>query len=207
MASEATLYDAAAPLTFNDYRVASHGLDFVALERARVDADDANGDGSSGTPAFSSVIDGDLDGDSLPNFIDPDQDGDGTPNSADNDDDNDGLLDMYDPDDDNDGIPDACMNLDTNGDDISDMTGVNDAYQTPGGDTDGVAGTDCEIDYDGDLDNDRWRPSSELQRDRDWLDSDLGAPDRYPTQHPIRPNRFPWDIDDDRSRMRSMPSH
>ena len=201
MASEATLYDAAAPLTFNDYRVASHGLDFVALERARVDADDANGDGSSGTPAFSSVIDGDLDGDSLPNFIDPDQDGDGTPNSADNDDDNDGLLDMYDPDDDNDGIPDACMNLDTNGDDISDMTGVNTTpYQTPGGDTDGVAGTDCEIDYDGDLDNDRWRPFDQNYNGIwDWLDSDLGGtttPDTPPNTQ-FDPTDFPWDIDDD----------
>ena len=147
------------------------------------------------------MIDGDLDGDSLPNFIDPDQDGDGTPNSADNDDDNDGLLDMYDPDDDNDGIPDACMNLDTNGDDISDMTGVNTTpYQTPGGDTDGVAGTDCEIDYDGDLDNDRWRPFDQNYNGIwDWLDSDLGGtttPDTPPNTQ-FDPTDFPWDIDDD----------
>ena len=42
------------------------------------------------------MIDGDLDGDGIPNFIDPDNDNDGSPDSSDTDDDNDGLLDMYD---------------------------------------------------------------------------------------------------------------
>ena len=62
-------------------------------------------------PAFNQIVDGDLDGDGLPNFIDPDNDNDGTPDSADTDDDNDGLLDMWDIDDDNDGIPDNCLNV------------------------------------------------------------------------------------------------
>ena len=57
-----------------------------------------------GTPSFTDIVDGDLDGDGIPNFIDPDNDNDGTPDSADTDDDNDGILDMFDPDDDNDGI-------------------------------------------------------------------------------------------------------
>ena len=38
------------------------------------------------------MIDGDLDGDGIPNFIDPDNDNDGSPDSSDTDDDNDGLL-------------------------------------------------------------------------------------------------------------------
>ncbi|MED5305913.1 MAG: hypothetical protein VX942_00625, partial [Candidatus Thermoplasmatota archaeon] len=62
-------------------------------------------------PSFNEIVDGDLDGDGLPNFIDPDNDNDGTPDSADTDDDNDGLLDMWDIDDDNDGIPDNCLNV------------------------------------------------------------------------------------------------
>ena len=41
-------------------------------------------------PAFTAMIDGDLDGDGIPNFVDPDNDNDGTPDSADTDDDNDG---------------------------------------------------------------------------------------------------------------------
>ena len=47
---------------------------------------------ASSNPAFNQIVDGDLDGDGLPNFIDPDNDNDGTPDSADTDDDNDGLL-------------------------------------------------------------------------------------------------------------------
>ena len=69
-------------------------------------------------PTFTQMIDGDLDGDGIPNFIDPDNDNDGSPDSSDTDDDNDGLLDMYDVDDDNDGIPDSCLQLDTNLDGI-----------------------------------------------------------------------------------------
>ena len=182
-------------VTFNDYRVASHGLTAAS-----------NGPESMRMTPMGRILgntcvqfrDRWIRGD-LANFIDPDQDGDGTL-SADNDDDNDGLLDMYDPDDDNDGIPDA-YELDTNGDDISDMTGVNTTpYQTPGGDTDGVAGTDCEIDYDGDLDNDRWRPFDQNYNGIwDWLDSDLGGtttPDTPPNTQ-FDPTDFPWDIDDD----------
>ena len=69
-------------------------------------------------PNFTAMIDGDLDGDGIPNFVDPDNDNDGTPDSADTDDDNDGLLDMWDVDDDNDGIPDSCMQVDTNSDGV-----------------------------------------------------------------------------------------
>ena len=100
-----------------------------------------------------------MDGDGIPNFIDPDNDNDETPDSADTDDDNDGLLDMYDPDDDNDGIPDVCWNIDTNKDGLNDYTGLDSSpYQTPGADTDNDGFIDCEMDYDSDLDDDRFRP-------------------------------------------------
>ena len=96
---------------FIDYRDYSGGVNYVTWEAARVDANDefdyaggATGDGAAGTPSFTDIIDGDLDGDGIPNFIDPDNDNDGTPDSADTDDDNDLILDMFDPDDDNDGI-------------------------------------------------------------------------------------------------------
>ena len=144
----------------------SAGINFVDLEAAKVDANDdfdyaggENGDGAAGTPAFTTIVDGDLDGDGIPNFIDPDNDDDNVPDSSDTDDDNDGLLDMYDPDDDNDGIPDVCWNIDTNGDGLNDYTGLNSTpYQTPGADTDNTPGHDCEMDYDADLDDDRFRP-------------------------------------------------
>ena len=117
----------------------SAGINFVDLEAAKVDANDdfdyaggENGDGAAGTPAFTTIFDGDLDGDGIPNFIDPDNDNDKVPDSSDTDDDNDGLLDMYDPDDDNDGIPDVCWNIDTNGDGLNDYTGQDSSpYQTP----------------------------------------------------------------------------
>jgi hypothetical protein len=78
----------------------------------------------NGVPAFTTIIDGDLDGDLIPNFLDPDNDNDGTPDSADTDDDNDGILDMSDPDDDNDGIHDVCVNIDVNGDNKGDYNGL-----------------------------------------------------------------------------------
>ena len=82
-------------------------------------------------------MDGDLDGDGIPNFLDPDNDNDGAPDSSDTDDDNDGLADMYDVDDDNDGIPDSCRQLDTNGDGQGDyplqaFNGAIVAIQVPG---------------------------------------------------------------------------
>ena len=40
-------------------------------------------------------MDGDLDGDGIPNFLDPDNDNDGAPDSSDTDDDNDGLCLLY----------------------------------------------------------------------------------------------------------------
>ncbi len=184
--------------TFGQYRDYSGGVDFVALERLRTDADNTHTDTpGGGTPSFSTIIDGDFDGDGIPNFLDPDDDNDETPDSADTDDDNDGLLDMWDPDDDNDGIPDVCINIDTNGDEINDYTGTNTTpYQTPGADTDGVAGTDCEIDYDSDLDDDRWRPFDQNYNGKwDWLDSDLGG-----TTTPDNPENdlnAPYDLDDD----------
>ena len=83
-----------------------------------------------GTPAFNIIVDGDLRQDNVPNFLDPDNDNDGTPDSADTDDDNDGILDMVDPDDDNDGIPDTCIEIDTNGDQTSDYTGLQNGADT-----------------------------------------------------------------------------
>ena len=81
---------------------------------------DTSGNAPHGVPAFTTIVDGDLDGDGIPNFIDPDNDNDETPDSADTDDDNDGILDMVDPDDDNDGIPDVCVNIDFNNDNKGD---------------------------------------------------------------------------------------
>ena len=122
-------YDAARTWTFNEYRAYSGGVDYVDWERNRVNGAGASASGfgafgAQGTPSFTSIIDGDLDGDGAPNFLDPDNDNDGTPDSADTDDDNDGILDMVDPDDDNDGILDTCIQIDTNGDQTSDYTGL-----------------------------------------------------------------------------------
>ena len=123
------MYDAYRTWTFNEYRIYSGGIDYIAYEAARVAAAGTHGEtsgfgamGAEGTPSFTTIVDGDLDGDGIPNFIDPDNDNDGTPDSSDTDDDNDGILDMYDPDDDNDGIPDVCTNIDTNGDGLNDYT-------------------------------------------------------------------------------------
>ncbi|MEC8152260.1 MAG: hypothetical protein VX068_06400, partial [Candidatus Thermoplasmatota archaeon] len=135
MSTTATLYDAARTWTFNEYRSFSGGVDYVDWERNRVNGAGATASGFfggldqaigtvQGTPSFTQIIDGDLDGDGAPNFLDPDNDNDGTPDSADTDDDNDGILDMVDPDDDNDGIPDTCIQIDTNGDQTSDYTGL-----------------------------------------------------------------------------------
>ncbi|MGB2037396.1 MAG: DUF4129 domain-containing protein [Candidatus Poseidoniaceae archaeon] len=169
---------------FIDYRDYSGGVNYVTLEAARVDANDefdwaggTTGDGAAGVPSFTDIIDGDLDGDGIPNFIDPDNDNDGTPDSADTDDDNDGILDMFDPDDDNDGIPDVCTNVDFNNDGLSDYTWTDRTpYETPGGNTDGKAGVDCELDYDQDLDDDRLRPFDQnYNAVYDWLDPDMGG--------------------------------
>ena len=176
----------AAPTTwdFIDYRDYSGGVNYVTWEAARVDANDefdyaggATGDGAAGTPSFTDIIDGDLDGDGIPNFIDPDNDNDGTPDSADTDDDNDLILDMFDPDDDNDGIPDVCVNIDFNNDGLSDYTWTDRSpYETPGGNTDGKAGLDCELDYDQDLDDDRLRPFDQnYNAIYDWLDPEMGG--------------------------------
>lgn len=123
------VYAAATTWTFNQYRDYSGGVDYVDWERNRVNGAGATASGfrafgAQGTPSFTTIVDGDLDGDGSPNFLDPDNDNDGTPDSADTDDDNDGILDMVDPDSDNDGIPDACIEIDTNGDQISDYTGL-----------------------------------------------------------------------------------
>jgi hypothetical protein len=85
---------------------------------------------------------------------------------------------MSDPDDDNDGIPDVCIVVDFNNDGLNDYNRNNDtgSYQTPGGDTDGIAGLDCEIDYDADLDDDRLRPFDQnYNAVYDWLDPDMGG--------------------------------
>nr|MCS5535413.1 hypothetical protein [Candidatus Poseidoniales archaeon] len=186
----------------------SAGVDFITLQAAKVDANDAydyaggtTGDGAAGTPAFTNIVDGDLDGDGIPNFIDPDNDNDGTPDSADTDDDNDGLLDMSDPDDDNDGIPDTCWNIDMNGDGLNDYNRLNQTpYQTPGADTDNIAGIDCEMDYDADIDDDRWRPFDQnYNAVWDWLDTDMGGtttPDD-PVNTQFNALDFAYDIDND----------
>jgi len=191
MAASGNMHDAYRTWNFNEYRTYSAGINFIDLQAAKVDANDAfdyaggeTGDGAAGTPAFTTIVDGDLDGDGIPNFIDPDNDDDDTPDSSDTDDDNDGLLDMYDPDDDNDGIPDVCTNIDMNRDGLNDYTGVNSSpYQTPGADTDSTPGIDCEIDYDADLDDDRFRPFDQnYNAIWDWLD------DGYNGVAPTSPN-------------------
>jgi len=181
------LFDSPVTWDFIDYRDYSGGVNYVTAELNRVNAPGAPASGWIGNPAaypgpegvaaFTDIVDGDLDGDGIPNFLDPDNDNDGTPDSADTDDDNDGILDMFDPDDDNDGIPDTCVNVDNNGDGLGDYTGANNSpYQTPGGDTDNKGGLDCEIDYDQDLDDDRLRPFDQNYNGiYDWLDPDLGG--------------------------------
>ena len=67
-----------------DYRDFSAGINFVQMEADRVDAADtfdwaggADGDGASGTPAFDTIVDGDLDNDEVL-ILDPDNDNDET---------------------------------------------------------------------------------------------------------------------------------
>ena len=189
MEANAEFYDAPRVWQANEYLTYSGGVDYVVWEANRVNAATATASGfyplfddatitAQGTPSFTQIVDGDLDGDGIPNFLDPDNDNDGIPDSSDTDDDNDTILDMSDPDDDNDGIPDVCVVVDNNGDGLNDYTRANDtgAYQTPGGDTDGVAGLDCEIDYDSDLDDDRLRPFDQnYNAIYDWLDTDMGG--------------------------------
>ena len=288
-AQAGNLYNAAINWEFNSYRAYSGGINFLDWELNRVNAVNApsvTSTAPNGVPAFTNIVDGDLDGDGIPNFIDPDNDNDDTPDSSDTDDDNDGILDMSDPDDDNDGIPDACTNLDVNGDNKGDYNGllngestalnagtlvpglgyvtstgvatsaqsgtgmtvdivanagtggevtsvtINNAgygysvgtqiaisggnsaasidvssvntvnFQTPGGDTDGIAGIDCEMDYDQDLDDDRLRPFDQnYNAIYDWLDLDMGG---TPTPDNLGDisvsgdaNNFEYDSDDD----------
>ena len=140
-------------------------------------------------PAFTAMIDGDLDGDGIPNFVDPDNDNDGTPDSADTDDDNDGLLDMWDVDDDNDGIPDSCMQVDTNSDGVGDL---------PNSQPIGIPGIDCELDYDRDLDDDLYMPiDQDYDLVWDWMDTDVGG--AWPADNLLGnpgddPNDFPYDF-------------
>ena len=165
-----------------DYGEYVDGLDYVALHALEHPREQA----------FTEIVDGDLDGDGIPNFLDPDNDNDGAPDSSDTDDDNDGLADMYDVDDDNDGIPDSCRQLDTNGDGQGDypsqaFNGAVVAIQVPG--------TDCEIDYDGDLDDDRFRAiDADYDMVWDWIDPDMGG-----TTNPdnLQGGSQPWDLDDD----------
>ena len=82
MSTTATLYDAARTWTFNEYRSFSGGVDYVDWERNRVNGAGATASGFfggldqaigtvQGTPSFTQIIDGDLDGDGAPNFLDP----------------------------------------------------------------------------------------------------------------------------------------
>ncbi|MDP6900322.1 MAG: hypothetical protein QGF94_05755, partial [Candidatus Thalassarchaeaceae archaeon] len=117
--------------TLPQYAQYSGLVDFVALEALY----------HPNAPMFTTIVDGDLDGDGIPNFLDPDNDGDDLPDNADTDDDNDGLLDMWDPDDDNDGILDVCINVDYNADGLNDIDGTSSGpYHIPGadGDSDGI---------------------------------------------------------------------
>jgi hypothetical protein len=208
MSTSGNMYDAYRAWSFNEYRTYSAGVNFVTAEANRVDANDAfdwqggdTGDGRTGTPAFTTIVDGDLDGDGIPNFIDPDNDNDDTPDSADTDDDNDGLLDMYDPDDDNDGIVDVCWNIDINEDGLNDYTGLNSTpYQKPGVDADEDGVIDCEMDYDADLDDDRFRAIDQnYNAIWDWLDPEMGGSatpdDAVNTQ--FNALDFAYDLDDD----------
>ena len=90
MSTSGALYDLPVTWNFNQYRQYSAGVNFVDLEAAKVDANDdfdfaggENGDGAAGTPAFTTIVDGDLDGDGIPNFLDPDNDNDNIPDSSD----------------------------------------------------------------------------------------------------------------------------
>jgi len=199
----------------NEYIAYSGGVDFLAWEQNRVNGPLATASGfyplfedatitAQGTPSFTKIFDGDLDQDGIPNFLDPDNDNDGIPDSSDTDDDDDGILDMSDPDDDNDGIPDVCVVVDNNNDGLNDYNWNNDtgSYQTPGGDTDGVAGIDCEIDYDGDLDDDRLRPFDQnYNAVYDWLDVDMGGTPNPDNLANIAVSgdqaNFEYDLDDD----------
>ena len=174
------------------YRAFSGGIDFIALEALFHPVN----------PTFTSIWDGDLDGDGIPNFLDADGDNDGSPNNVDADDDNDGLLDMWDPDDDNDGIRDVCWDIDINGDTLNDYTRIDTSpYQTPGADTDGISGIDCELDYDWDSDNDRWRAIDfNYNHVWDWFDSELGGtatPDNPLFEPGWNAANLSWDMDDD----------
>ena len=205
------MFESPRTWTFNEYRTYSGGVDYIAYEAARVAAAGTHGVtsgfgamGAEGTPAFTAIVDGDLDLDGIPNFLDPDNDNDGTPDSADNDDDNDGILDMSDPDDDNDGIPDVCTNVDTNGDGLNDYTRSNltAPFQTPGADTDSISGIDCEIDYDNDQDDDRLRfLDQNYNAVPDWLDPDMGGTTSPDNLGNILvsgdASNFEYDLDDD----------
>ncbi|MBT7638246.1 MAG: DUF4129 domain-containing protein [Euryarchaeota archaeon] len=205
------MFESPRTWTFNEYRTYSGGVDYIAYEAARVAAAGTHGVtsgfgamGAEGTPAFTTIVDGDLDSDGIPNFLDPDNDNDGTPDSADNDDDNDGILDMSDPDDDNDGIPDVCTNVDTNGDGLNDYTRSNltAPFQTPGADTDSISGIDCEIDYDYDQDDDRLRfLDQNYNAVPDWLDADMGGTATPDNLGNILvsgdASNFEYDLDDD----------
>ena len=192
MSTSGNMFDTPVQWQFTDYMQYSGGVNFVTLEATF----------HPGNPTFTTIWDGDLDGDGIPNFLDADTDNDGNPNSIDADDDNDGLLDMWDPDDDNDGIRDVCWDIDVNGDGLNDYTRVDTSpYQTPGADTDGIPGIDCELDYDWDSDNDRWRPF-DLDYDHvwDWLDVDLGGvavPDNPLGDPSWNTSDRPWDLDND----------
>ena len=283
------LYDEAVSWDFNSYRIYSGGVNYLNAELNRVNAVNApsvTSNAPNGIPAFTTIIDGDLDGDMIPNFLDPDNDNDGTPDSADTDDDNDGILDMSDPDDDNDGIHDVCVNIDVNGDNKGDYNGLlngeptaldastlagglayvtssgvgtsaqsgmgmtvdivadpasggaitsvtinNPGYgysvgtqisinggnsgasiavasvntvdfEIPGADGDNDGNTDCEIDYDQDLDDDRLRPFDQNYNSiYDWLDPDMGG---TPTPDNLGDitvsgdaSNFEYDLDDD----------
>ncbi len=205
------MFESPRTWTFNEYRTYSGGVDYIAYEAARVAAAGTHGVtsgfgamGAEGTPAFTAIVDGDLDLDGIPNFLDPDNDNDGTPDSADNDDDNDGILDMSDPDDDNDGIPDVCTNVDINGDGLNDYTRSNltAPFQTPGADTDSISGIDCEIDYDNDQDDDRLRfLDQNYNAVPDWLDPDMGGTTSPDNLGNILvsgdASNFEYDLDDD----------
>ena len=169
-----------------DYAQYVDGLDYVALHALQHPRDQA----------FTDILDGDLDGDGIPNFLDPDNDNDGSPDSSDTDDDNDGLADMYDVDDDNDGIPDECRQLDTNGDGQGDYPtqSFNNAVppiETPPEKI--VKSTMMEISTTIDLE----RSIRTMTWVWDWMDPDLGGTTTPDNPTPLGDGTNPWDLDND----------
>ena len=180
---------------------------------------DSDGDGwtdvdeldCSTDPNDSNSVPYDSDSDGMCNHVDADDDNDGfsdtdeaincgegndplNPVDSPTDTDGDQICDGLDDDDDNDGIPDECMQLDTNSNGQGDYPNTH-AIATPG--------RGCEIDYDRDLDDDRYRPiDQDYDLVWDWMDPDMGALPREQIDNPaglpaVDTSNLPYDWDND----------